>query len=242
VNNPCANLITTPSEGCQNPLQYVINEALLTYCNSLSQSNCEIKPVEHLINLITTECGLNDWNCVIENLDMLLDKGISTSASNICKPIYGTYIFSSVETGLKAIEAFGGSVLSCYNLRASAETFLKFNEGVGSSKTCKPSPESTTDFEICLNNFVDLSAFTLTHYNRYLEKGILEFGSNSDSNMCLIKNFILDMYNNTNIEDLDVIQTLFDKILDKGIMFFYCDGNIHIGSVETMLKVMEACG
>ncbi len=39
------------------------------------------------------------------------------------------------ETGLKAIEAFGGSVLSCYNLRASAETFLKFNEGVGSSKT-----------------------------------------------------------------------------------------------------------
>lgn len=211
-------------------------------------------PLEYLFELsyLATK-GLNTRISFEEALDGLLDVGIKTSTCDYCCPQCGVYVLASVETFLKYGEALGFIPDCCSNLFASTETYLKFWEAVAltnldvSGSCCDPR------LDLCINKFLCWSSenanlnpkisFNGT-FETILDKGIVEYGSFIDnctneveSGLCILMNFINnkpDFYINSSPGEF------IDRILDKGISVVCLPtGEILIGSVETILKVLQ---
>jgi len=190
---------------------------------------------------------------IAEVLDRILDKGIvqSNNELDICCPDciqemnnknVSIYVVSSVETYLKFAEAIGFTGFRdviptcCTQISASVETGLKFYESFGDIPN-NPSPSCPTNFNSCLNTLKN--SLTPQGVDRFLDKGIVEYGSLSGlSQVCKINEFIdlsisLDSQSSTKEE-------IIDRILDKGIVVSCYEDEIVISSVETWLKYAEA--
>ena len=201
---------------------------------------------------------------IMEILDRTLDKGIvqTNTELDICCPDciqefnnnnVNIYVISSVETFLKFSQGVGltaqsavpasfsvgqSNAICCTNISASVETSLKFSESFGDVPK-NPLPACPTDFNSCISTLKN--SLTPEGVDRFLDKGLVEFGSLSGfSQVCKINEFIetsltLNPSSRTKEESLD-------RILDKGIIVSCFNDEIVMSSVETWLKYAESNG
>ncbi len=207
------------------------------------------------ISLNKKKIKIKMMSTIIEVLDRNLDKGIvqSNNDQDICCPDciqvlnnnnVNIYVISSVETYLKFAEAVGFTQprdinpTCCVNLFASVETSLKFSESFGNLPE-NPTPSCSTNFNSCINTLKN--SLTPQGVDRFLDKGVVEYGSLSGlSQVCKINEFIdlainLDPLSGTKEE-------IIDRILDKGVIVSCYNDEIVISSIETWLKYAEANG
>lgn len=65
VSESCENLnLCSPEEGCQSPVQYILNETLKMYCNQypVIEEGCA-SPVQYLLNLVLQLADTTSTNC-----------------------------------------------------------------------------------------------------------------------------------------------------------------------------------
>jgi hypothetical protein len=195
-------------------------------------------------------------NTPAENFDRIIDKGSVIPKGEICCPTCDStntntpmYFIASVETALKFIQAVNNIYFCncCYDVIASIETKLKWNEAYSSisfGEDCvgeneNVCPNATKSFLSSIEQM--FNSLTSEERDRVLDKGIVEFGSTGTSNLPHLMNFV-----NTQKEliynDISTTTEIWDRILDKGFASFCYGDNVYIGSVETVLKAVEALG
>lgn len=148
-------------------------------------------------------------------IETILDKGEISPQCDCC-PCSNIYVFASVETALKFLEAAGW---------------------IGYQQDCTTRSYSTSCCtENCLDKLEELYGAILT--DRILDKGMYEYSLlGTRSTLCDAYDYLKD--NNVPVNDaLDFI----DMILDKGIVFQCHGDNQILASVETYLKYAEAVG
>ena len=156
---------------------------------------------------------------------------------------YRLYLLASVETSLKFFEAVWLYSTNtplmdcCLHYKASVEISLYLGETLemnipNNLKSC------STNFNYCIDYL--LSTFTAGEVDRFLDKGIVEYGSISgQSQICTIKDFI-DLSYNSQDKITSTKQEILDRFLDKGLVVSCFNGEMSISSVETFLKWYEA--
>jgi hypothetical protein len=232
-------------------------------CNlTTTTTNCIscIHPLDYLFEKINF--GLLDPNnkqSFAEILDRILDKGIVEPNCGICcSDCDDVYVLASLETYLifteQAYNVIGNCIFQggcCINTIAGVETMLKLKEA--------------TDFDlfnnsICCNEFTECteelfcwitqnSKDPVLDKDRILDKGIVEHGNIINnctgvggSSICKLVDLFAEYYTIDKKAQAASKGEIFDRILDKGIVF-YCNpetGDITIGSVETWMKYAEA--
>jgi hypothetical protein len=164
--------------------------------------------------------------------------------STACTPEVQIYALASVETALLLVDATSPCTC-CMQIKAGVETTLKFWEGV--SLKCEnndinnPAENCADDFYDCVNHLT--TGMNSLQVSEILSSGIVEIGSSENSAVCYLKAFLNNTiaidptYNSQNIHELLL------KVLDKGIAIMCREDEIYMGSVETILKALEAtCG
>jgi hypothetical protein len=164
-----------------------------------------------------------------EAIDRILDKGIfyPVISSSCGDNTDGTYVLASVETYLKYSEATGHA--DEYSVYSSVETYLKAQQAAGTAvrkhKLFLPSV-------LKLVKNLDANQYS---GDRVRDKGIVE-----------IENFSIIEKLDSDIDSWDFGDStrteVWDRILDKGIVFSHAKGRGVIASVETYLKYAEAVG
>lgn len=151
----------------------------------------------------------------LEYLDRLLDKG-EVSPQCDCCPCSNIYVFASVETALKFLEAVGW-----------IENQEQCSERSYFTDCCTDN---------CIDKLEDLYGTNLT--DRILDKGVYEYSLlGTKSILCDLYNYLKD--NNVGLDDaIDFA----DRLLDKGVVFQCYGENQILASVETYLKYAEAVG
>jgi hypothetical protein len=141
----CANIdLSAPAEGCQSPVQYMLNNALAAYCNQEETPDCELYPedvsssnnkpecksvVEYLTDYVFANTSPDDeipnWTKVFTEV---MTNGIIISNNNCDTPLCcheccedGYYILSGMNTAL-AIFNILGEPSCCANTYFSAIT------------------------------------------------------------------------------------------------------------------------
>jgi hypothetical protein len=163
-----------------------------------------------------------------EVIDRILDKGIfyPVISSSCGDNTDGTYVLASVETYLKYSEATGHA--DEYSVYSSVETYLK-------AQAAGPSVRKHKLFLPSVLKLVkNLDAIQYSG-DRVRDKGIVE-----------IENFSIIEKLDNDIDSWDFGTStrteVWDRILDKGIVFSHVKGRGVIASVETYLKYAEAVG
>ena len=151
----------------------------------------------------------------LNGIEVILDKGEISPKCDCC-PCSDIYVFASVETGLKFLEAAGW---------------------LGYQQDCTTRSYSTSCCtENCIDKLEELYGESVT--NKILDKGVYEYSLlGSKSTLCDVYDYLKD--NNVPVNDaLDFI----DMILDKGIVFQCYGDNQILASVETYLLFAEFSG
>jgi len=185
---------------------------------------------------------------ILVNLINLLEVGTATSrtACNLCCPECGpAYAIGTVEAMLKFFESLNSidSTLPCsccYSIQASIETSLKFQEGIATYECSEESPFGPCDdcdFQSCFNEITQLlSPQGLT---QLLDKGIVEYGHDGASNLCILKDYALSV---VNIEGGETtFEEVFLGLINTSIASYCCEDTVVIGTMESVLLAAEAC-
>jgi hypothetical protein len=170
------------------------------------------------------------------------------------------YVLSSIETYLKFQEAMVSVDPSLLenkkvNVNSSIESYLKFWEAT--NRTVNYNYTNKTGFQQELLKLINDKTYFKENeletksefFDRIIDKGVVEFGEIGEGSKIVYSEILKK--SNLNIEtvnsivnsqdsDNDVIlRSLFDRIIDKGIVVRTYKGNLIISSVETYLKFQE---
>ena len=151
----------------------------------------------------------------ITELLQFLEKGEISPQCDCC-PCSNIYVFASVETTLRLIEALN------WDANQQACTTRSYT-----TSCCT---------ENCLDKIEELYGAAVT--NVILDKGIYEYSLlGTRSTLCDIYDYLKE----NNVPEGDAVEFI-DTILDKGIVFQCYESNQILASVEEYLKFAEAVG
>jgi hypothetical protein len=140
----------------------------------------------------------------------------------------------TTEQPLGAVDDSGNRCKCCTHIYASVETESKFYEEYGERDATNTLPPCSNNFSQCVNDII--STFNSEQQDRFLDKGIVEYGSISGSSQLCKINEYLDLVIFSGISNGTKAEML-DRILDKGIVLSCHNDEVFIMAVETWLKV-----
>jgi hypothetical protein len=179
-------------------------------------------------------------NSVAAIVDIILDRGsVSSIPDNFCCPPCGRYVLASVEKFNKYAEIISYELECCYNIKASVETFLKFNEAADMIPNF-PSQCDNPSFENCYAQMISELNLSGAQINNLLDKGIVETGAigldgSGSSYLCILADCISSAFNLQTVDPSSKAEIL-DRILDKGIVIDCTGDTLVIAAVETFLR------
>lgn len=180
--------------------------------------------------------GATPTSTPVEILDRALDFGIVVAIEGdiICCPFCNPYVLASAETYVKYAEGVGNDFSDC-----CSNSY--WPNGEFNSNNC---PSAGNGFSEDVNSLLQLFTDPID-IDRIKDKGIIESGSlNPDltSNISDLKVLIQGLFNDPNNDSISSLIEILDRILDKGIVIVCLDGNVVIASVETFLRYYEDSG
>lgn len=218
----CTTTSTIPVD-CINPIRYFLEEA-----KRLSETS-------------------NNQISLFEAINRLLDNGLVVNNCGICCPDCSvleyflgsieTYLIKYIEQTLAAYSFFKISEIykCCVNVSAIVEEWLKYHEVFTLNLEFPDVPPT------CCNNFTkcidDLFKYQTNQdcrfvdsidFQRILDKGIVEQNSiNGESQICFIFNILKEF------TDCGCFDSIFQIIIDKGLVISCNNNRLFIGSAET---------